>query len=141
MLDSGEIQTYCFASYVWGINVFPYVSLMVIKNVFSKNPANTSKIASNVIDYNRYVDNMLLACGQLSDFETIGSESRILFASRGFALRKWIAKNHGSSILQNIPKSDLAKDIIEIHFGSQPLLDAKVFNLFWDPESDRLRIK
>ena len=87
------------------------------------------------------MDDMLLACDTLSELETIASESRTLFDSRGFALRKWIANSHALSILQNIPKNDLARNIIEVDIGSQPLPDSKALGLVWEPGSDRLRIK
>ena len=85
-VDSGEIQTYCFTRHVWGINSSSYVALTAIKNVVSENPTGANNITLNAIEFNRYF--MLLACDTLSELETIASESRTLFASRGFALRK-----------------------------------------------------
>ena len=73
---------------MWGINCSPYVALTAIKNVVSENPTGASNITLNAIEFNRYMDNMLLACDTLSELETIASESRTLFDSRGFALRK-----------------------------------------------------
>ena len=140
-VDSGEMQTYCFTRHVWGINSSPYVALTAIKNVISENPTGASNITLNAIEFNRYMDDMLLACDTLSELETIASESRTLFDSRGFALRKWIANSHALSILQNIPKNDLARNIIGVDLGSQPLPDSKALGLVWEPESDRLRIK
>ena len=43
--------------------------------------------------------------------------------------------------MQNIPKNDLARDIIEVDLRSQPLPDSKALCLVWEPQSDRLRIK
>lgn len=90
---------------------------------------------------NRYMDDMLLAFDSISDLETVADESRSLFASRGFKLRKWIANSNASSILTNIPKCDLAKGIGEVDIGSQPIPDSKALGLIWDPECDRLRVK
>ena len=140
-VDSGEIQTYCFTRHVWGINSSPYVALTAIKNAVFENPTGASNITLNAIEFNRYMDDMLLACDTLSELETIASESRTFFDSRGFALRKWIANSHALSKLQNIPKNDLARNIIEVDLGSQPLPDSKALGLVWEPESDRLRIK
>ena len=140
-IDSGEVQTYSFTRHVWGINSSPYVALTAIKTVVSENPTGASCMTLNTIEDNRYMDDMLLACNSLADLETIVKEARELFASRGFSLRKWIANSEASSILTNIPKGDLAKNIAEIDLGSQPLPNSKALGLIWDPESDRLRIK
>ena len=45
-----------------------------------------SNITLNAIEFNRYMDDMLLACDTFSELETIASESRTLFDRRGFAL-------------------------------------------------------
>ena len=140
-IDSGEVQTYSFTRHVWGINSSPYVILNAIKTIVSENPTAASRMTLNTIEENRYMDDMLLACDSLSDLETIVREARELFASRGFSLRKWIANSEASSILANIPNSDLAKNIAEIDLGSQSLPESKALGLIWDPESDRLRIK
>ena len=138
---SGEIQTFCFTRHVWGINSSPYVALTAINTVVSENPTGASSMTLNAIENNRYMDDMLLACDTLSDLEIIAGESRELFSSRGFTLRKWIANSAAASILTNIPRVDLAGDIKEVDLGSQPLPNSKALGLIWDPESDRLRIK
>ena len=140
-MDSGELQTFCFTRHVWGINSSPYVALTAIKTIVAENPTGASYMTLNAVEDNRYMDDMLLACDSLADLKTVASESRALFASRGFALRKWMANSDATSILSTIPKSDLAKDIVEVDLGSQPLPDSKALGLIWDPESDRLRIK
>ena len=43
--------------------------------------------------------------------------------------------------MQNIPKNNLARNIIEVGLGSQPLPDSKALGLVWEPENDRFRIK
>ena len=43
--------------------------------------------------------------------------------------------------MQNIRKNDLARDIIEVDLGSQPLPNSKALGLIWEPERDKLRIK
>ena len=138
---SGEVQSYCFNRHVWGINSSPYVALTAINTVVSENPTGASGMTLNAIENNRYMDDMLLACDSLSDLKIIASESRELFSSRGFTLRKWIANSAATSILTEIPRDDLAGDIKEVDLGSQPLPDSKALGLIWDPESDRLRIK
>ena len=93
------------------------------------------------IEENRYMDDMLLACDSLSDLATIANESRQLFASRGFKLRKWITNSEATCSLHDVPKCDLARGVGEVDLGSQPLPDSKALGLLWDPENDRLRIR
>ena len=83
----------------------------------------------NAVEDNRYMDDMLLARDSLTDLETVASESRALFASRDLALLKWMANSDATSVLNNIPKSDLAKDIAEVDLASQPLPDSKALGL------------
>jgi len=63
-------------------------------------------------------------------------------ASHGVRLRKLIANSDATSILVDIPKSDLARIIKEVvDLGSQSLPDSKALGLIWDLESHKLRIK
>ena len=124
-MDSGELQTFCFTRHEWGINSSPYVALTAIKTIVAENPTGASYMTLNAVEDNRYMDDMLLACDSLTDLKTVASESRALFASRGFALRKWMANSDATSILSTISKIDLAKDIVEVDLGSQPFPDSK----------------
>ena len=107
----------------------------------NENVTSASQMTLMAIEENRYMDDMLLACDSLSDLATIASESRQLFASRGFKLRKWITNSDAASILHDVPKCDLARGVGEVDLGSQPLPDSKALGLLWDPENDRLRIR
>ena len=140
-IDIRENQTFCFTRHVWGINSSPYITLAAIKNVVNENVTGASKMTLMAIEENRYMDDMLLACDSLSDLATIASESRQLFASRGFKLRKWITNSDAASILHDVTKCDLARGVGEVDLGSQPFPDSKALGLLWDPENDRLRIR
>ena len=64
----------------------------------------------------------------------------LLFASRGFKLRKWVANNLSKSVLSFVPSCDLITNIKEIDLCSQSLPDSKALGLVWVVESDRLRV-
>ena len=87
-IDIEENQTFCFTRHVWGINSTPYITLTAIINVVNENVTGASQMTLMAVEENRYMNDMLLACDSLSDLATIASESRQLFASRGFKLRK-----------------------------------------------------
>ena len=84
---------------------------------------------------NRYMDDILLACTSFNELQAIASEAVDLFRSRGFKLRKWVAK-----ILWDIPKSDLAPSLGEVDIGCDPLPDSGTLGLTWDPQQDVFRI-
>ena len=67
-------------------------------------------------------------------------QSKALFGSRGFKLRKWITSRHAESILSRVPKCELAPCIREIDLGSGSMPDFKALGLIRDPECDQLRI-
>ena len=113
----------------WGTNSSSYVALTAIKTIIAETPTGASNMTLNAVENNRYMDDMLLACDFLADLETVASESRALFASLEFALRKWTANSDATSILNIIPKSDLAKDIVDVDLGSQPLPDSTALRL------------
>ena len=123
------------------MNSSSYIALTAIKNVVNENVTGASQMILIAIEENRYMDDMLLGCDSLSDLATTASESRQLFASRGFKLRKWITNSDAASILRDVPKRDLARGVGEVDLGSQPLPDSKAFGLLWDLENDRMQIR
>ena len=87
-LDKGKPQIFKFTRHVWGINSSPYVALLALKRLVKENPVNVSELTLNVIQNNRYMDDILFASDNLGDLEIIARESAKLFESRGFKLRK-----------------------------------------------------
>ena len=90
-LEGGEPQVFRFSRHVWGINSSPYVALLAVKTLISENPTQASVKTLNAINDNRYVDDILFSCDNLSDLKDMSHESIALFKSRGFKLRKWIS--------------------------------------------------
>ena len=140
-IDRMENQIFRFTRHVWGINSSPYVALLAIKQVVAANPTNCGQFASNIIEDNRCMDDLLCAWDSLNDLETVTVQSIALFRSRGFKLRKWITNRYVESILSNVPISDLAPCIGEIDLSSGPMPDSKALGPIWDPECDQLRIR
>ena len=124
-----------------GINSIPYIALTVIKNMLNENVTGASQMTLMAIKKNRCMDDMPLACDSLSDLATIASESRQLFASRGFKLCKWITNSDAASILHDVPKCDLGKGVGEVDFGHSLYRTPNALGLLWYPENDRLRIR
>ena len=89
---------------------------------------------------NRYMDDLLITAESLADIEVISRESKSLFESRGFRLRKWSANHLAKPVLLSIPKCDLGSNILEIDLGSNPMPDSKALGLIWDVEKDCLKV-
>ena len=83
---------------------------------------------------------MLFSLDFLDNLKKISQESTLLFASRGFKLRKWVTNNSSKSVLSFVPSCDLNTNLKEIDFYSQSLPDSKAFGLVWKVKSDRLRM-
>ena len=138
-LDKGEPLIFKFTRHVWEINSSPYVALLALKRLVFDNPVNVSELTLNVLQNNRYMDDILFASDNLSELEVIADESVKLFESRGIELRKWVANFHAKSILKRISSKDLAQCLKKIDLGAQPLPDAKALGLTWDTPKDMLR--
>ena len=139
-LDEGEPLIFKFTRHVWGNNSNPYVTLLSLKRLVSDNTVNVSELTLNVIQNNRYMDDILFASDYLSELEIIAEESVKLFESRGFKLRKWVANTRAKSILRRIFPRDLAPCLKEIDLGTEPLPDSKALGLTWDTQKDMLRV-
>ena len=87
-LEAGTPQVFRFSRHVWGINSSPYAALLAIKTLISENPTSTSDVTLNVVDKNRYMDDVLYSNDSLSELEKVARESTALFSSRRFKLRK-----------------------------------------------------
>ena len=81
------------------------------------------------IENNRYMDDLLITAQSLADVEVSFRESKSLFESRGFRLRKWSANHLAKSVLLSIPKSDLGSYFREIDLGSNPIPDSNTLGL------------
>ena len=86
------------------------------------------------------MDDLLLSSDSLVELETIARESRLLFESRGFTLRKWVSNNTAKSILSDVPPSDRTSNLKKIDLASQPMPDSKALGLKWKVEEDTLCI-
>ena len=139
-LDSGELQLFQFTRHVWGINSSPYIALFAMERLVNENPTNAGQLTLSAIENNRYMDDLLLTADSLNDLETVSRESALLFRSRGFKLRKWVANRQSRSILSDIPKEDLGPGLGEVDLGAQPMPDSKALGITWDVENDKLRL-
>ena len=81
------------------------------------------------VENNRYMDDLLITAKSLADIEVISRESKSLFKSRGFRLRKWLANHLAKPVLQGIPKCDLGSNIREIDLNSNPMSDSEALGL------------
>ena len=124
-LDKGEPLIFKFTRHVWEINSSPYVALLALKRLVSDNPVNVSELTLNVLQNNRYMDDILFASDNLSELEVIADESVKLFESRGIELRKWVANFHAKSILKRISSKDLAQCLKKLILGRSPCLMLK----------------
>ena len=139
-VKTGDVQVYRFTRHVWEINSSPFVALLAIKRLIEENPVNASLLTLNAVEYNRYMDDVLLANNSLENLKLIVKEGLDLFSSRGFKLRKWVANCHAKEILSCVPQCDLATGVTEVDLGSDPLPDSKTLGLTWDPENDKFRV-
>ena len=129
-----------FTKHVWGINSSSYIALLAIDRLVNKNPTNPCQSTLSAVEKNCYMDDLLLSSDSLIDLEKVSQEFMLLFASRGFKLREWIANNLSKSILSFVPPCDLNTNLKEIDLCSQSLPDSKALGLVWEVESDRLRV-
>ena len=139
-LVNGFTQIYRFTRHVWGVNSSPYIALLAIKRLVSENVKNASPSTLSAILQCRYMDDLLLSSDSLVELETIARESRLLFESRGFTLRKWVSNNAVKSILSDVPPSDRTSNLKEIDLAFQPMPDSKALGLKWKVEEDTLCI-
>ena len=86
------------------------------------------------------MDDLLLLSDSLDDLEKISQESVLLFANRGFKLRKWVANNLSNSVFFFVPSCNLNANLKENDLCSQSLPDSKALRLVWVVESDKLRV-
>ena len=82
------------------------------------------------------MDDLLITAESLADIKVIYPESKSLFESRGFGLRKWSANQLAKPVLRSISKCDLGSNIREIDLGSNPMPDSKALGLIWDVKKD-----
>ena len=108
--------------------------------MIDENPTNASRLTFEVIENNRYVDNLLITAEFLADIEVISRESKSLFESRSFGLCECLANHLAKPILLSIPKCDVGSNIREIDLGSNPKPDSKALGLIWDAEKDCLKV-
>ena len=110
-----------------------------MQRLIDENPSNASRLTLEAIENNRYMDDLLITAESLADIEVVSRESKSLFESRGFRLRKWSANQLAKPVLLSIPKCDLGSDIQEIDLASNPMPDSKALGLMWDVEKDCLK--
>ena len=139
-IDRGVIKIFHFTRHVWGINSSSYIALLAIDCLVNENPTNACQLTLSAVERNSYMDDFLLSSDSLDDFEKVSQESMLLFASRGFKLRKWVAHGLSKSVLSFVPSCDLITNLKEIDLCSQSLPDSKALGLVWVVESDRLRV-
>ena len=82
----------------------------------------------------------MLASDSLDDLKKISRLSTLLFESRDFKLRKWVANGSSKTVLSGISKCDLGSNIREIDLSAEPLSDSKTLGLVWEVENDQLRV-
>ena len=92
------------------------------------------------IENSRYKDDLLITAESLADIEVISQESKSLFESRGFRLRKWSANHLAKPVFLSISKCDLGPNIRKIDLGSNPMTDSKALGLVWDVTKDCLKV-
>ena len=122
------------------VNSSPYIALLAIKRLVSENVTNASPSILSAILQCRYMDDLLLSSDSLVELKTISRESRLLFESRGFTLRKWVSNNAAKSVFSDVPPSDRTSNLKEIDLASQPMPDSKALGLKWKVEEDTLCI-
>ena len=137
---NGFTQIYRFTRHVWGVNSSPYIVLLAIKRLVFENVTNASPSILSAILQCHYMDDLFLSFDSLVELETIARESRLLFESREFTLRKWVSNNAAKSILSDVPPSDRTSNLKEIDLASQPMPDSKALGLKWKVEEDTLCI-
>ena len=108
--------------------------------LIDENNTNASRLTLKVIENNRYMDDLFIIAESLADIEVISRESKSLFESRGFKLRKWSANHRAKPVLLSIPKCDLGSNIREIDLGSNPMPDFKALGLIWDVEKNCFKV-
>ena len=86
------------------------------------------------------MDDLLLFFDSFDDLRLVTQESKALFESKGFKLRKWVANSVSKSILLNLPPEDLGANAKEIDLTSQLMPDSKALGLVRDVVGDRLRV-
>ena len=139
-IDTGKTQIYRFTRHVWGINSSPCIALFAIERLIDKNPTCASQLTLTWIESKRYIDDVLLSFDSFDDLKPVTQESKALFESRGFKLRKWVANIVSKSVLLNLPPEDLGANVKEIDLTSQLMPDFNALGLVWDVEGDRLRV-
>ena len=139
-IDRGVTKIFHFTRHVWEINSSSYIALLAIDRLVNKNPTNDCQSTLSAVEKNRYMNDLLLSSDSLNDLEKVSQEFVLLFASRGFKLRKWIANNLFKSILSFVPPCDLNTNLKEIDFCSQSLPDFKALGFVWEVQSDRLKV-
>ena len=90
-IDIGKTQIYRFTRHVWGTNSSPYIALFAIKRLSDDYPICASQLT--LIENKRYVDDLLLSFDSFDDLKLVTQESKAIFESRGFKLRKWVANS------------------------------------------------
>ena len=113
--------------------------MFAIERLIDENPACASQLTLTSIESKRYMDD-LLSFDSFDDLKLVTQESKALFESRGFKLRKWVANSVSKSVLLNLPPEDLGANDKEIDLTSHLMPDSKALGLVWDEEGDRLRV-
>ena len=85
--------------------------MLAIKRLVFENVTNASPSILSAILQCHYMDDLFLSFDSLVELETIARESRLLFESREFTLRKWVSNNAAKSILSDVPPSDRTSNL------------------------------
>ena len=110
-IDNGHLQVFRFCRHVWRINSSPYVALFAIEKLINENPTGADQMTLTAIETKRYMDDLLLSYGSLSNLELVSRQSIALFKSRGFQLRKWVANGLSKARLMSIHQQVLGSNI------------------------------
>ena len=135
-----EIFNYFSLQPCLGNKLRPYIAVFAVQRLIAENFTDAGEFALTAIEYNLYMDDLLLSCDSLTDLETVSRESVAMIKSRGFKLRKWVAKSISKCVLSEVSKDDLCSNLREIDIGKQPMPASKALGLIWDMKNDRLRL-
>ncbi|KAL7735481.1 hypothetical protein ACLKA6_010517 [Drosophila palustris] len=131
--EKADIDEYCCTTVMFGTSPAPFLAMRVMQQLAS-DEAENYPLATDVVRYQMYVDDVLSGADSLSGAEAVQGQITEMLHKGTFELRKWAS--NCPQLLEKIPME---------HRESQGLLPfnstetIRTLGLYWSPMEDEFR--
>jgi len=126
---------YQMRTHVFGAKCSPCCAAFALRRTATDNVVDSDEDTVKTVLRNIYVDDLCKSCATTEEVMRVVIQLRSLLVSGGFYLTKFVSNS--KEVLQHLPPEDLASSV-ELNSGRLP--PHKTLGVFWDAESDMLKV-